>query len=125
MAQYRGPFLAEWPYEDWAVARRDRAEEAFRLVLEELALALARAGRHRAAAERWRRLVSLDPEREGWHRGLMRSYAAADERALALRQFHACRAVLRRRQGIEPGAETRSLYAAILREESGTGDRVP
>ena len=125
VAQYRGPFLAEWPYEDWAVARRDTAEEAFRLVLEELALALARAGRHRAAAEHWRRLVSLDPEREGWHRGLMRSYAAADERALALRQFHACRAVLRRRRAIEPGAETRSLYAAILREEPGTGDRGP
>ena len=84
-----------------------------------------RGGSPRAAAERWRRLVSLDPEREGWHRGLMRSYAAADERALALRQFHACRAVLRRRQGIEPGAETRSLYAAILREEPGTGDQGP
>ena len=125
VAMYRGPFLAEWPYEDWAAARRDEVEEAFRLIVEELALALARAGRHRTAAEHWRRLVSLDPEREGWHRGLMRSYAAGDERALALRQFHACRAVLRRRQGIEPGAETRSLYAAILKEEPTNEEGAP
>jgi DNA-binding SARP family transcriptional activator len=119
---YRGPFLSEWPYEDWAAARREEAEEAYRTVLEALAAALGLAGRHHAAAERWRRLVALDAEREGWHRGLMASYAAAGERALALRQFHVCRAVLRRRQGIEPGRETRDLYAAILREDEGGGE---
>ena len=47
----------------------------------------------------------------------MRAYAAAGERALALRQYHACRTVLRREQGIEPDPETRALYAAVLREE--------
>jgi DNA-binding SARP family transcriptional activator len=117
VALYRGPFLSEWPYEEWAESRRETAAEAHQTVLQALATALAECGRSAAAAERWRRLVALDPEHEGWHRGLMRAYAAADERALALRQFHACRAVLRRRQGIEPGPETRALYSAILREE--------
>jgi DNA-binding SARP family transcriptional activator len=61
--------------------------------------------------------VAREPEREGWHRDLMTAYAAAGERALALRQFHACRAVLRREQGVEPGAETRALYLSLLRED--------
>ena len=117
VALYHGPLLSEWPYEEWASARREEVEDAHRTVLEGLAHALEQAGRHQAAADRWRRLVAHDPEREGWHRGLMRAYVAAGERALALRQFHACRAVLRRRQGIEPGRETRALYAAILQEE--------
>jgi DNA-binding SARP family transcriptional activator len=117
VALYRGPLLSEWPYEEWARPRREEAEEAYRAVLESLAKGLAAAGHHQAAAGSWQRLIAMDPEREGWHRGLMRAYAAGGERALALRQFHACRAVLRRRQGIEPGAETRTLYSAILKEE--------
>ena len=46
----------------------------------------------------------------------MRAYAQAGERPLALRQFHACRTLLRA-LGIEPSAETRELYSSLLREE--------
>ena len=44
----------------------------------------------------------------------MRAYAQAGERPLALRQFHACRALLRGRLGVEPSQETRELYASLL-----------
>ena len=67
-----------------------------------------------AAIERYRQLVEPDREREGWHRALMRAYAQAGERPLALRQFHACRAILRGRIGIEPSEETRELYTSLL-----------
>jgi DNA-binding SARP family transcriptional activator len=46
----------------------------------------------------------------------MRLYADAGERALALRQFHACRTLLRERLGVAPSRETRELHTAILRE---------
>ena len=46
----------------------------------------------------------------------MRTYAAAGERALALRQFHACRELLRERLGVAPSRETRDLHTRILRE---------
>jgi DNA-binding SARP family transcriptional activator len=36
---------------------------------------------------------------------------------MALRQYHACRTVLRREQGIEPDSETRALYQRLLIEE--------
>ena len=71
-------------------------------------------GRPAAAIERYRQLIDADPEREGWHRSLMRAYAQAGERALALRQFHACRATLRSRLGVEPSPETRELYSSLL-----------
>ena len=44
----------------------------------------------------------------------MRAYAAAGERALALRQYHACRATLRAELGVEPSEETAALYRSLL-----------
>jgi DNA-binding SARP family transcriptional activator len=117
-ALYRGDFAPDWPYEDWAMPRREELRETFKDVVARLAEALVEAGEPSAAILRFRRLVALEPEREAWHRALMRAHAAAGERALALRQYHACRTVLRREQGIEPDRETRALYAELLREEA-------
>ena len=116
-AMYRGAFLPEWSFEDWTRSMRAQVEEAYSVVLERLSEADLAAGRPGDAIAGLRRLVAREPEREGWHRDLMTAYAAAGERALALRQFHACRAVLRREQGVEPGAETRALYLSLLRED--------
>ena len=76
-ALYGGPFLPEWPYDEWARGFRAELEETHREILEQLADALARAGRVAEAIRRYRRLVGLEPEREGWHRALMRCYASA------------------------------------------------
>jgi len=113
---YGGPFLAEWPFEDWAVPRRVEIDEAFKAVVAHLAHELVAAGKPSHAIGRYRRLLQMEPERESWHRDLMRAHAAAGERALALRQYHACRTVLRREQGIEPDLATRELYRALLQE---------
>jgi DNA-binding SARP family transcriptional activator len=118
-AAHGGPFLPEWPYAEWAAPTRTEVEETHRQVLERLADALAGRGQPAAAIARYRALLALEPEREGWHRKLMRVYADAGERALALRQYHACRALLRQRLGIEPSRETRALYAALLRDDGG------
>jgi DNA-binding SARP family transcriptional activator len=111
---WTGDFLADFPYEPWAEGARAELEAERLALLERLAGALAAAGRPAAAIERYRRLVATDPEREGWHRALMRAYVQAGERPLALRQYHACRATLRQRLGIEPSPETRDLYVSLL-----------
>ena len=113
-AAYGGILFPEWPYAAWSEGRRAEVERVHRAVLERLADGLAAAGQPQAAISRYQRLVELEPEREAWHRGLMRLYASAGERALALRQFHACRALLRRELGIEPSGETRQLYQEFL-----------
>ncbi len=114
---WRGAFLPESPYEDWAATPRQRFDDAHRSIVARLAQALTEAGRPEAAALRWRSLIAMEPEHEGWHRGLISAYAASGERALALRQFHACRTTLRREQGIEPGAATQALYRRLLEED--------
>jgi DNA-binding SARP family transcriptional activator len=111
---WTGDFLADFPYEPWAEGARAELEAERLALLERLAGALAAAGRPGAAIDRYRRLVDTDPEREGWHRALMRAYVQAGERPLALRQYHACRATLRQRLGIEPSPETRDLYVSLL-----------
>jgi DNA-binding SARP family transcriptional activator len=111
---WRGDFLPDFPYEPWCEDARRELERVRLELLERLAATLAEMGRPAAAIERYRQLVEADGEREGWHRALMRAYAQAGERALALRQFHACRATLRGRLGVEPSPETRELYASLL-----------
>ena len=109
------PFLPEWPYAPWSDDRRHEVDELQRELLARFAADLASVGRHDAAAARYRRLLVIEPEREAWYRELMRVYAASGERAMALRQYQACRARLRHELGIEPGAETHDLYLEILR----------
>jgi ATP/maltotriose-dependent transcriptional regulator MalT/DNA-binding SARP family transcriptional activator len=116
-AAYRGPFLPEWPYADWAETRRRALEARYRGALGRLGAALLSEGRPDAAARRYERLVGLEPERERWHQALMQCYAELGERPLALRQYHVCREILRRELGIEPGPETRALFARLLRGE--------
>lgn len=113
-ACHTGPFLPEWCYEQWAQARRDDVERAYRSALVAVAEELMSAGRPGAALSRYERLLQLEPERESWHRGVMRAYAQTGERALALRQYHACRAQLRESLGVDPSSETQLLYASLL-----------
>jgi len=111
---YTGELFPDWRYAEWAQARRAEVDAIHRAVVAELAEALIQAGQPAAGVTRYQRLVALEPEREAWHRGLMRAFADAGERALALRQYHACRAVLRRELGVEASDETRALYQTLL-----------
>lgn len=113
-AAWAGCYLPEWPYEDWATRQRAELNRAHEGVLEALADALAEVGQPRAALARWQQLVESDPERENWQRSLMLAYARAGERVLALRQYQACRKLLRERLGVEPSIETTTLYTALL-----------
>jgi len=109
-----GPLYPEWPFAEWALPRRSEVQQASQKILEQLAEALAAAGQPQAATAFYQRLLVLDPEREAVHRRLMQAYAQAGERTLALRQYHACRALLRRELGVEASAETRALYQDLL-----------
>jgi DNA-binding SARP family transcriptional activator len=118
---YGGPVLPEWAHCDWIEPLRTQVEEAHLRVVEALAEEHSARGEMAAAISRYRLLLAIEPEREGWHRALMRAYAAAGERALAVRQFDTCRRLLRDRLGVEPSAATRELHSAILRHREPEG----
>jgi len=114
---YTGVLFPEWPYAEWAQVRRTEVEAARRQVLETLGALSLELGQAVSAIAPYRALVALEPERERWHRALMEAYERAGERALALRQYHACRKVIRAELGVEPSAETRALYQELLGAE--------
>ncbi len=112
---YRGPLYPEWPYAEWSTALREQCEQAHVAVRAALADALVQTGRPNEALAHFEVLLAADPEHEGWHRGVMRCHFEGGDRALALRQFHTCRSVLRQSQGVEPSPETQSLYLELLK----------
>ena len=110
---YVGDLLSDEPYADWPVIRR----ESLRQSRERAALALAdldrEAGDPLATIPVLQTLLADDATVEEAHRAVMRAYAAAGQRDLALRQFERCRAVLESDLGAEPAVETIALREMI------------
>ena len=115
---YRGDLLEGVPgggeaFEAWLAGERDRVRATLIEALDRLLGCLQRTGLPREALEIATRLLGIDPCREDLHRTLMRLYAAAGRRSVALRQYQTCVAVLQRELGISPEPETTNLYRAI------------
>lgn len=110
----RRPFLAgaDGP---WARSRRRELLDQQARAREVLAEALLRVGDHRQAAREADAAVRLDPCREGAYRQLMRAYAAAGDRGLALRAFDRCRRALRDELGVDPSPDTLALHGQLIR----------
>jgi TolB-like protein/cytochrome c-type biogenesis protein CcmH/NrfG len=111
---YRGLLLdghgvRDEAFDDWLRSERAR--------LHELAISAFQGHADQqtgeAAIAAARRLLQLEPTREATHRLLMRLYAAAGQRAEALRQYRQCRDVLQRELQAETEAETERLHDRI------------
>lgn len=119
-ALYRGPLFEDEPYEDWIVTMRRALAADHLAMLTDLGESLAAIGARAESAEVLRSVLAIEPEREDVHRRLMDLHASEGRGYLALRQFEACRAALRRSLGVEPGPETHAARERILgRREQG------
>jgi LuxR family maltose regulon positive regulatory protein len=117
-AHYQGDFLAEDLYADWVVAQRARYEEMYLTLLGYLAGFYLEGGRHSECVACCRQILARDSFREDAYRLLMRCYARMGRRNQALREFQACRDVLRWELGVAPMHETVELHDRIVRQES-------
>jgi DNA-binding SARP family transcriptional activator len=120
---YRGDFLAgigggDTPFEEWLIGERERLRELALEGLARLLTAQMKVDGSPGAVATALRLVALDPLQESAHRTLMRLYDRDGRRDAALRQYQACVDVLARDLGVEPEAETRSLYQAIVQRRT-------
>jgi len=116
-ALYRGPLLdghgvRDGAFEDWILVERTRLHDLAVAALDRFAA--SQSGD--AAIATAQRLLQLDPTREETHRLLMRLYAAAGQRARALRQYDHCREILQRDLQAKPDAETERLCRQIQHE---------
>lgn len=109
---YRGDYLADVPYEEWAFPERAARQASHVRALERLAALAEEHRRFDDAADAASRLVRIDPCCEEAHRTLMRCHAHHRRLTEVVRQFEACRRSLAD-LGVAPSPETIALYRAL------------
>ncbi|MBB1492724.1 MULTISPECIES: BTAD domain-containing putative transcriptional regulator [unclassified Paracoccus (in: a-proteobacteria)] len=118
LGQYRGPFLPERDQE-WIMLQRARLQSLHLDALYALTAAAAQAGAWSEAQVSASRLCAAEPLREDAQRLLMEAHLRCGNRALALRQYRRCEAILAQELGVAPMPETRALAATIAGEDHG------
>ena len=114
---YRGDFLADDLYEEWAALTRDHLRLAHLDALSSLSNLHFGAGRYAACAALCQRIVECDPCREDAHRRLMRCYSRQGQPHLALLQYRACVQALTAELGVDADPATARLHDQIRRHE--------
>jgi DNA-binding SARP family transcriptional activator len=114
----RGPFLAEFRYDDWAAAEIARQHELYLVGLEEGAALESTEGNYARAIELLRAAVLEDPLHESSYVELMRVLWLDGRRTEALRAYHRLSELLAKRLEVKPQARTTQLYEAIRRDEA-------
>ena len=114
VALYAGDLFEEDRYEAWIDPFRRDLADTHLATITDLAECERRLGDIGTAIGLCRRGLALEPEREDLHRLLMRCYAQAGQRSLALRQLVLCAEAVRT-LGAEPAAETVALGERIRR----------
>ena len=114
LACWRGPALADLPFEDAFGEERGRLAERRVAVLEQRIDADLLLGRHTELVPELTVLVAEYPFREPLRAKLMQALYRSGRRAEALELYRRTRTLFVEELGLEPGASLRSLQAAIL-----------
>ncbi len=118
-ALYRGDYLEEDPYEDWALADRERLRDVRTALVIRLAALRDAAGDIDRAIVYCQRAFLADPCREDVCRRLMELLQRAGRSGEALRVYNTCSSALRNELGVGPSAATRRLHRALLASLQG------
>jgi TolB-like protein/Flp pilus assembly protein TadD/DNA-binding winged helix-turn-helix (wHTH) protein len=118
LALYRGEFLAEDRYEEWAEARRGELRDMHLRGLTRLADCYEHLGRLRQAISCCQRILGIEPYRESVIRQLMEYQHEVGQRAQALDTYNEGERALREFLDVEPSPETCALHQQISSGES-------
>jgi DNA-binding SARP family transcriptional activator len=110
---YKGD-LVEGVYKDWAFQERERLRAMYLESLIYLLQYYAFHGAYEKAIAYGQQILYLDPLREEIHREIMRLHLVNGQRALAIRQYEKCYAMLATELGIAPMEDTQAMYKQIL-----------
>lgn len=109
---YRGCLL-EGFFDDWVLRERERLRSRYLACLAYLLFAHEKSGNYEASLVYGKRILAEEPLSEETHRAVMRLHARMGQRALAMRQYEACRDILLVELGIAPMPETEQLFQQI------------
>lgn len=131
LALYRGDFLSDFDlpdseeYEDWIAVEREHyrrlAIGGFQLVSQRR----EEAGDYSAALAALSRALLLDPFQEDLQREGLRLHYFAGDRAGAIRRYEEFSRLLENEMGVQPMAETRTLYNDIVAGKLAAPGRTP
>jgi DNA-binding SARP family transcriptional activator len=113
LALYRGDFLADDPYADWAFTEREYLRAQAGKALAAMAQIALAGGRLVAAADHLQRLAQLEPFDSRVHQMLIEVCLRRGRRTEALRHYHALRARLQRAFGEQPDFDVANIAAAL------------
>jgi DNA-binding SARP family transcriptional activator len=113
LALYRGEFLGDDPYADWAFSEREYLQSLAGKGLAAMAQIALAGGRLVGAADHLQRLAQLEPFDSHVHQMLIEVCLRRGRRTEALRHYHALRARLHRAFGEEPDFELTSVAAGL------------
>lgn len=109
-----GFYLDDCPeFEIWLLGARERLHQQLLQGLNQLVQCYEANALYEQAQQYARRYLELERTSEEAHCQLMRLLALSNQRRAALAQFELCRAILTEELGVEPAAETISLYEQI------------
>ena len=114
LALYRGDFLTELPYADWAMPERHRLHDLACMGLRRLSAIRLELRLFDGAAHALERLATLQPFDEDVHRQLMELDIKRGRRSDAVRRYAALRSRLRRTFGHDPDFTLADLSRARL-----------
>jgi SARP family transcriptional regulator, regulator of embCAB operon len=115
LALYGGDFLADHPYAEWALARREELRLRAIVCRERLSELYLEQGQVRTSVALCTQVLRDEPCHEAVARRLMRAYARLCQPHMALRIYHRCVDVLRHELGVGPDPET-VVLAGLIRE---------
>lgn len=110
---YKGDFMEEEPYEDWAASERENYREEFLVILERLSEHYLSRGDVEEAASLCERILERDNCRENVHKKLMLCYYRLGCRDKAMKQFRRCADVLQKELNMGPTSATVRLNEDI------------
>lgn len=112
---YRGDLIETW-YQDWCLYERDRLQQTYLAMLEQMMGHCEARGRFATGIAYGQSILRYDPAREPAHRNLMRLYYQAGDRTTALRQYERCASALAKHFSLRPSQETEVLCQQIRTE---------
>jgi predicted ATPase/DNA-binding SARP family transcriptional activator len=113
LSLYKGDFLPEDLYEDWAQRRRDRLRRIYSWLLENAAEVALTIGKGLQASEYLLDLLERNTADEQTHRQLMLVLARMGRRSDALNQYLSLRKALKEELHTAPLPETNELFRQI------------
>ena len=111
---YRGDFLEQDPYEDWASLQREQIRNSYLEIADCVSEQQCRQGEYAAAIELCQKILAKDNCHEHAHRRLMRCYQFLGQRGSVIRQYRQCVEVMKRELDAPPSEETQSLLGKFV-----------